>query len=176
MKRVGRSRCLEESQIRFDRPPLKREVAVPPNTAQRRETAPLSIRPLEHTADLGVEIDAPSLEALFAQAAVALGDTLTPIANVGRDLEREVAVENADVELLLVDFLNELLFLFETDGLVVAQARIELEGTRLRATIRGERYDESKHPLRSLVKAVTYHGLRVWQEGERYRAQVLFDL
>jgi SHS2 domain-containing protein len=50
--------------------------------------------------------------------------------------------------------------------------------------LRGERYDESRHPLRSLVKAITYHGLRIWHElgdgdageGERWRARVLFDL
>src|SRR6187402_755801 len=124
------------------------------SSSDRRDAAPASHRPLEHTADVGIEVEAPSLETLFAEAAVALGDTLTPIANVGRDLERAVAVESSEVELLLVDFLSELLFLFETEGLVVAEARVALDGTTLRATVRGERYDEAKHPLRSLVKAV----------------------
>jgi protein archease len=148
-----------------------------------RSKKPASHRPLEHTADLGVELDAPSLDALFAEAAVALGDTLTPVAGVGSDLARELRVESSDTELLLVDFLNELLFLFETEGLIVASAQVQVEcgaGTagvaRLRAHVRGERYDETKHPLRSLVKAVTYHGLRVWRDGDRFRAQVLFDL
>jgi SHS2 domain-containing protein len=73
-----------------------------------------SHRPLEHTADVGIEVDAPSRETLFAEAAVALADTLTASRAVRPALEREVEVEAADDELLLVDFLSEVLFLFET--------------------------------------------------------------
>ncbi len=145
--------------------------------------APASHRPLDHTADAGVEIDAPSREALFAEAAIALADTLTPVAGVGCAIERVLELEAANDELLLVDFLNEILFLFETEGLVFAGAVVRLEGggessspVRLRATLRGEEYDEGKHPLRSLIKAVTYHGLRVRRDGERYTGRVLFDL
>lgn len=146
--------------------------------------SPPSHRPLDHTADAGVEIDAPTRESLFAEAAVALADTLTPIAGVGVSIERQLEVSAADDELLLVDFLNEILFLFETEGLLVAEATVRLEGgegdrrppVKLRAVLRGERYDERKHPLRSLVKAVTYHGLRVWREDERWTGRVLFDL
>jgi SHS2 domain-containing protein len=156
--------------------------------SDRKGAAPASHQPLEHTADLGVELDAPTLEALYAEAAIALTDTLTPVAGVRREVEREVRVEAADAELLLVDYLNELLFRFETEGLLVARAQVEIDGDldgeassttprlRLRATVSGEGYDESRHPLRSLVKAVTYHGLRVWRDGDRFRARVLFDL
>ena len=81
---------------------------------------PASHRPLDHTADAGVEIDAPSREALFAEAAIALADMLTPIEGVGSAIERVLELEAANDELLLVDFLNEILFLFETEGLVFA--------------------------------------------------------
>lgn len=145
--------------------------------------APASHRPLDHTADAGVEIDAPSREALFAEAAIALADTLTPVEGVGSTVERVLELEAANDELLLVDFLNEVLFLFETEGLVFARAMVRLEGgggalspVRLRATLHGEEYDDARHPLRSLIKAVTYHGLRVRREGERFTACVLFDL
>src|SRR5262245_30996217 len=127
--------------------------------ANRKAMPVASHRPLEHTADVGVEIDATSLEELYAEAAIALADTLTPIERVGHQVERELQVEAADAELLLVDYLNELLFLFETEGLLVAEAGVELDGVaprgdspstgtssrpvRLRATVRGERYDET---------------------------------
>jgi SHS2 domain-containing protein len=144
---------------------------------------PASHRPLDHTADLGVEIDAPSREALFAEAAIALADTLTDTAGVTPSIERRLELEAGDDELLLVDFLSEVLFLFETEGFIVATAVVELAGggattspVRLRATLLGEEYDEAKHPLRSLIKAVTYHGLRIWRDGERFLGQVLFDL
>jgi SHS2 domain-containing protein len=98
-------------------------------------------------------------------------------------IERRLELEAQDDELLLVDFLSEVLFLFETEGFVVVAAAVELEGggaspppVRLRATLRGAEYDEREHPLRSLVKAITYHGLRIWRDGERIRGRVLFDL
>jgi SHS2 domain-containing protein len=147
------------------------------------QPAPASHRPLDHTADAGVEIDAPSREALFVEAAIALADTLTPIERVGCTVERVLELEAANDELLLVDFLNEILFLFETEGLVFAAAVVLLEGgdessspVRMRAVLRGEEYDESKHALRTLIKAVTYHGLSVQRDGERYTGRVLFDL
>ena len=70
---------------------------------------PASHRPLEHTADVGIEVEAPSREELFAEAAVALGDTITPREGVGLLLARELTVEAEGEELLLVDFLNEVL-------------------------------------------------------------------
>ena len=115
--------------------------------------APASHRPLDHTADAGVEIDAPSREALFAEAAIALADTLTPIEGVGSPIERVIELEAANDELLLVDFLSEILFLFETEGLVFAArwcgsraAASASSPVRLRATLRGEEYDERQAP------------------------------
>ena len=143
---------------------------------------PASHRALEHTADVGIEVEAPSLETLYAEAAIALCDTLTHREAVRTSIEREIAVEATDGELLLVDFLNEVLFLFDTEALVFSSAEVRLlrdsepSAVGLRATLGGERYDGERHPLRSLVKAVTYHGLRVWRDGERWRARVLFDL
>ena len=46
----------------------------------------------------------------------------------------------------------------------------------MRAALRGEEYDEGTHALRTLIKAVTYHGLRVQRDGDRYMGRVLFDL
>jgi SHS2 domain-containing protein len=152
---------------------------------------PATHRPLEHTADVGIEVDAPSRESLFAEAAVALCDTLTRRDRVRVSLEREVALEATDGELLLVDFLNEILFLFDVEGLLFGEAEVRIDdqgGSRvaLCAVLRGERYDTERHPLRSLVKAVTYHGLEIRREaaddrgrpgdGARWRARVLFDL
>ena len=143
---------------------------------------PANHRPFEHTADTGVEIDAPGREELFAEAAVALCDTMTPVAGVRCAIERQVEVEAGDDELLLVDFLNAVLLMLDTQGLLFGRAVVQLGSSsgsalvHLHATLHGEPYDESRHPLHSLIKAVTYHGLRVWQEDGRFRARVLFDL
>ena len=144
--------------------------------------APASHRPLEHTADLGIEVEAPDRDSLFAEAAIALADTVTPVAAIASTIERRLELEAADEELLLVDFLSEILFLFETDGTIFGAAEVRLEGdgqrppVELHAVLRGEEYDEARHPQHTVVKAVTYHGLRVWRDGERWRARVLFDL
>ena len=146
---------------------------------------PASHRAFEHTADVGVEVEAPTREALFAEAAIALCDTLTARDAVRTQIERSVELEAPDEEALLVDFLDEVLYHFDTEGLVFSQAHVELRpaegalapgGVALRARLGGERYDESRHPLRSVVKAVTYHGLFLRRDGDRWRARVLFDV
>jgi SHS2 domain-containing protein len=61
----------------------------------------------------------------------------------------------------------------------VARAEAEVvAGARsvLRATVRGERLDPARHPLKLLIKAVTYHGLRIDHTGEGYAATIIFDV
>ena len=134
----------------------------------------------EHTADLGLEVWAPTLDRLFVDAAVGLADAITD-ASVLRETERvDVTVEEPALDLLLVAWLEELLYRFETTGALArgGEARV-VEGTsgwRVEATLRGERFDAARHPLRVTVKAITYHGLEVAGSEGEWRARVLFDI
>jgi SHS2 domain-containing protein len=132
-----------------------------------------------HTADLAVRLRAASLPSLFETAGAALVEALTDPAAVRPAEERTLSVEAPDADLLLVDWLHELLFLFETEGFLLSDARVTIERhglLRLTATIWGERRDDSRHPIKVLIKAVTYHGLEIVQRDGGYEVTVIFDL
>jgi SHS2 domain-containing protein len=79
-----------------------------------------------------------------------------------------------------VDWLNELLYRFEVQNMLVATADVRVgdKGGRwdLDGTVAGEPFDPSRHPTRVLVKSATYHGLHVTRDGGTWRARVLFDI
>ena len=76
---------------------------------------------------------------------------------------------------------QELLFCFDVDHYLVRRAEIELDERpddmlELRATVRGERFDPDRHPVKVAIKGITYHGLEVRQSADRWRARVIFDI
>lgn len=148
----------------------------------------MSFRAIDHTADLAVEVTAPSRDALFAEVVPAFADLLVEVDRVEAREARDFELEAAELPLLLVDWLSELLYRFEVDGLLFRRAEATVEDVpcdvcsmgafRLRATAWGEPRDEARHPVKVLVKAVTYHGLEVGPvEGSTdWRARIVFDI
>jgi SHS2 domain-containing protein len=136
-----------------------------------------SHRLLEHTADMGIEASGETLEDLFAQAAYGL---LEIIAGTPEALCREemiVTVEGGDAEELLVNWLNEILYLFEIKRFFPLDFEIEeVRGNHLLARVRGEPFDPQRHPVEREVKAVTYHQLRVEKTDGLWHARVYVDL
>lgn len=152
----------------------------------------------DHTADVGVEVEAPDRASLFAEALRAFTDTLTPLEGVeadasgDRSIEREIELEAESLEELLMVWLEELLFLFEVDSLLFSGARVRLreslepgweaethpgsETYRLTAVARGETYDPDRHPLKVLIKGVTYHELKVEEAADGWHARIIFDI
>jgi protein archease len=135
---------------------------------------------VEHTADVGIEVRAATLAALFADAAAGFCDVITEAARIGVDEERAFEVEAAGLDLLLVAWLEELLFRFETTGVLYPRGEATIEGKgdswSLRARMRGERFDASRHPLKVQVKAITYHELDVTRDEHGWRARVILDI
>lgn len=141
---------------------------------------------LDHTGDVGFVVRAPTLPALFAEAAAAFTDCITPVEGVRVARSVELSLEASDLELLLVVFLEELLYLFESERLLVRESALEVEEAaapgepaRLRGTVGGEVYDPERHPVTVAIKAVTYHGLEVRRyerPEEGWRAQVILDI
>lgn len=134
-------------------------------------------RLLEHTADMGIEASGETLEELFAQAAYGLLDILSGTPEGLCREEMIVAVEGTDAEELLVNWLNEILYLFEIKGLFPFDFEIEeIRGNRLLARVRGEPFDPQRHLIEREVKAVTYHQLRVEKTDGHWQAKVYVDL
>lgn len=134
-------------------------------------------RTIDHTGDTGIAVEAPSLEELFAEAARGFTDIITDTGKVAAKEDRVIDVSGNDREQLLVRFLSELLFLFDTEKFLCAKAAIEeLTEKTLRARIAGERFDPGKHPAKTAVKAVTYHGLNIQPKDGGYAATIIVDL
>lgn len=134
-------------------------------------------RTIEHTADIGMEVEANTLPELFEGAAYAMSSMMADPAGSVDEVEREVGLEAADLVELMFLWLNELLFLAESGGLVLSGFDVAVEGTGLRAVCRGEPLDPGKHSMKSEIKAATYHELLVERSGERgWKARVIFDV
>lgn len=140
----------------------------------------MTYRYLEHTADVGVELEADSYENLLSEGVLAFTDCLTEIDAIQVQLERQVDLTAASREALLVDWLNELVYLFEAESILFRRAELEVRemesGLALSGRLQGERYDPSRHPIKTLIKAVTYHQLAVRSSNRGWTARVIFDL
>jgi len=134
--------------------------------------------PLEHTAEAGVIARGATLAEAFANAAEGMYALVLELDGVAEREVREVALEGDGHEALLVDWLLELVFLTETEGLVFRRFQVdELSETRLRARAWGERFDPERHRSHNvMVKAVTQYLLEIARENGGYRVQVLFDI
>jgi len=124
---------------------------------------------VDHTAELELELEADSPEGVLEEALRAFSELAGPAG--GDLLERHVEVEAGDLPALLAAWLDELVFLAETEGLVPARADLSLAEHRVQATLHGRRGDP-----RPLVKAVTLHRLRFRPENGVWRGRVVLDV
>ncbi len=140
------------------------------------------IRMLDHTADVGFEVaEAPTLEALFDEARWALLMTMFEEPPEKGEDEDRVRLSAPDLETLLVRWVNELVFLIQSDGFVPTNAEIQVrevnqEGFYLEGHLTGAPLDLEGHGWQGEIKSATFHGLNVMQESEGWRAQMILDV
>ncbi len=131
----------------------------------------------EHTADLGLRVTARDLESLLAEAARGLLAILVDNPEqVQVTSTVEVKISGQDPGYLLFDFLSELLVIFDTRHLLLADFEIEVSGDGLHARARGEQLDPARHQLAHEVKAITYHGLKVEKTDDGWLAELIVDI
>jgi len=131
----------------------------------------------EHTADVGLHASGATLRELFAHVAEGMESLLVSPEQVRAQFGREIRVEGHDAVSLLINWLNELIFLFDTEYLIFRHFEIDdLSETRLHAFARGEAYDAQRHDLGSAIKAATWHDAAVERVEDGYRATVIFDI
>ncbi len=130
---------------------------------------------IEHTADTGLIAHGSSLAEAFANAAYGLFSIIAELNKVRGDESRPVAVSAEDVEGLLFNWLNHLIYIFEVEYLLFKRFDItEFTEHNLKATCWGETYNPSRHQLKLGVKSATYHMLKV--DREKNQVQVIFDV
>ncbi len=129
------------------------------------------------TADKGIRAWAPDPPGLFRAAALGLWSLMVDPGGVRPLCTERVAVQAGDREVLLVAWLNELLYLHEVRGFAGADAAVQLAGeTGLEASLWGEPVDPQRHRMVGHVKAVTYHGLRIERGPRGWQAEVVVDV
>jgi len=131
---------------------------------------------VDHTADVGIIAYGADISQAFANAARALFSLITELDDVGEILHRDIELVAPDQESLLVEWLNELICLFDTENIVFKRFDItKLNNSQLKARSYGEKIDSAKPRLKTGVKAATYHMLMVDQD-DGCKVQVLFDI
>ena len=131
----------------------------------------------EHTADLGLRVRAPDLPTLFREAAEGLFAMIAEGRSSGRPVrEFRFELRAGRLDDLLFDWLNELLYTFDTRRVLLDSFDVDVRGTTLSATALSRPFDEANDPLLHEVKAVTYHALRVEQTSTGWVAEVILDI
>ena len=132
---------------------------------------------IDHSADLGFIARGPTLEALFVNAAEALFGVLVSLKTVFLREQRSVEVTATSLDSLLVSWLNELLYLFDTESLLLRKFHIDSMNHRnLQATVRGEFVDPLRHQIKTGIKAVTYHEVYVEKRQGLWEGKIILDL
>ena len=137
----------------------------------------MRFRTIEHTADIGIEVEADNLSELFEGVAAAMFSLIVDPDTVRQTVERELSLEAGDLEELLFMWLNELLFVLYADGLLFSGFKVKDIGEdRLVATATGEKLDPQRHRLDEEIKAATYHEMMVERRDDGWKARVIFDV
>jgi len=129
------------------------------------------------TADLTVEARGSTLAEAFEGAALAVFNAMTPLKGVEERETRRVEAQGDDLGGLLYNFLDELLYLHEIELLVFSGIDVSLDEERLRLTAecRGEHFDPRRHESGIVVKAVTFHQMRIERDEEGWLIRVVLD-
>lgn len=131
----------------------------------------------EHGADIGVRGVGRTLAQAFEQAALALAAVIADPATVAATTAVDVACEAPDVELLLADWLNALVYEMQVRKMLFGRFEVSIEGTRLAARAWGEAVDVARHRPAVEVKGATYTRLAVRQlDDGRWVAQCVVDV
>ncbi|MFP4388418.1 MAG: archease [Desulfococcaceae bacterium] len=137
----------------------------------------MSFETIDHTADLGVRVWAPSLSVLFAEAARAMTSLMADSDAIEGRETVSISAEGADAADLMVNWLREILYLWHGRELLTAEAEVlEIDETRIQSRIRCDPHDPTRHEIRHELKAVTYHDLRVEPTPDGWEAVVIFDV
>lgn len=129
------------------------------------------------TGDVGINVYGKDIKDIFEQAAIGLFSLITDLEKIDTKTSKTIDINADSYENLLIKWLNELIFLFDTEGIVGKKSDIkELTEKKLIATLHGDLFDEKKHSRGILIKAATYHKLRLEKRNNLWIASILFDI
>jgi SHS2 domain-containing protein len=132
---------------------------------------------IDHTADIGIVAYGATIKQVFANAARGLFNLMADLDDFKEGLQRELELSAEDVEVLLIEWLNELIYIFDVEHIIFKKFEIEkLTSTQIKARCFGEKMKPGQHKLKREIKAATYHMLKISKEDGTYKVQVIFDI
>ena len=132
---------------------------------------------IDISGDAGIRAFGHSLEDLFLNAAAGMYSLITDPGSVIPRKSIEIKAEGASLEGLLVSWLNELIFHFDTYGFIGRDIHIhKLNNTLIMSSIEGEDFVPERHGRGLLIKAATYHKLKIERKEDHWEADVIFDI
>ncbi|HIQ49919.1 MAG TPA: archease [Nanoarchaeota archaeon] len=144
----------------------------------------MQVKFFPHPADIEFEVYGETLEEVFKNAAKVVFDAITPIKNVNAVISKEIEIKSEDLESLLYDFLENIIILHDSENLVFKDVEIhELKAENeffIKASLKGEQYNPEKHESGVVIKAVTYHEMKIGKKiingKEMWFAHVVLDI
>jgi len=130
---------------------------------------------IEHTADMGLAAYGKDLAEAFANAAYGMFSIIAELGEVKEVESRRIEIKEDDAESLLFEWLNSLIYYFDVETLIFKRFDIiEFGEGNLKADCYGEKYDSTRHHLKTGIKSATYHMLEV--DRVKNRVRVIFDV
>ena len=132
---------------------------------------------IDISGDAGIRAFGSDLGELFANAAAGMYSLITDPEGVLPRKSIDIKAEASSQEGLLVSWLNELIFQFDTYGFIGRDIHIhQLTNTLIMSTIDGEDFVPERHGRGLLIKAATYHRLKIERKEDHWEAEVIFDI
>jgi SHS2 domain-containing protein len=132
---------------------------------------------IEHTADAGVRSYGETLEEAFVNIARGMTSLIVRPETIKENICREINISAPDRETLMVEWLNELIYYFDTENIVFKKFDIvHLTSSEIKVRCFGERIDRTIHEVERGIKAATYYMLKVERNSDGYSAQAFFDI
>jgi SHS2 domain-containing protein len=132
---------------------------------------------IEHTADIGIKVKGKDLNELFKNSALAMFDIISEkkAPKSKKKIKIKIELEADDLEELIVNWLNELLYLSATKELIFSDFQIKtIDNNTLKASVTGE--DIKNYRVNAEIKAATYYELKIEVLESRWQAQLIFDV
>ncbi|MCX5750537.1 MAG: archease [Candidatus Saganbacteria bacterium] len=132
---------------------------------------------IPHPSDVGIIAYGKTLKKTFENAASGMLSLIVDLKGVRSKTSFDITVEAQNQEELLVNWLNELLFLEDSQHLLFKSFKIfSLSKTELKAEVKGEKIDPKKHQILRSVKAATYNQLGIKETEKGWQVRVVFDV
>jgi SHS2 domain-containing protein len=131
----------------------------------------------KHHTELAVRITGSSQADLFANSAFALFDVMTDVAAINIKESISLEVEGNDRDDLMVNWMRELLYLYQSSGYLLKEFKIgQVKDTIVKAEVCGEKIDPDRHEVKQEIASVAAHKSRMEKTGNQWIAQVIFEL